>query len=613
MTTPAALPLPALPTLSAGRFVRRLGPHHFAHLRAVAEGLSVGECARRYLGIEHGHEAKTAHQEAVDAVRAVARRRGESAWRLVGLTIRAPSGAPRPSLDAFAQQHGLDGFSESEVLTLYAETFPLERKTARGQRLRERQLALLRRLEGLAAETPQPGDSVAGWFEEALAAKLVTAGILTLGDLNTRICTGGRWFAPLPAVGSAKARRIERHLATLLPRQAPPPRLLFALSATPALFDAPLPAGPASDERVRGDGEVISRDRARPPALSSPSLLDAKSDLEAVRGWIRARAGAQATATLYQREAHRLLLWLQYECRGATLARMTVGDCGAYMAFLQNIPPRWISRVRAAPGTPGWAPFRGQLSHASCRQTIVIIASLFAWLQSAQYLTANPWVLVNQATGDDPGKKMLDTKALSEAAMAEVLRFIDAQAPSPSRARMRFILLFVEAVGLRSAELLSATLGDLRMEPEGWVMQVHGKGSKNRLAAVPGQALHALQEYLLFRGLGSIQAAPPTAPLLASAVDPMAPVGYQALYEHVRGWLAKAVRASSLPANERERLLGATTHWLRHTFGTRAIAREVPLDVIQAQMGHASIQTTTAIYGRAPIKRRVDELGKAFR
>ena len=165
-------------------------------------------------------------------------------------------------------------------------------------------------------------------------------------------------------------------------------------------------------------------------------------------------------------------------------------------------------------------------------------------------------MLVNQATGDDPDKKMLDTKALSEAAMAEVLRCLDAQAPSPSRARMRFILLFFEAVGLRSAEFLSATLGDLRMEPEGWVMQVHGKGSKNRIAAVPGQALHALQEYLAVRRL-----------------DPMAPVGYQALYEHVKGWLAKAVRASSLPANERDRLAGATTHWLRHTFGTRAIAR----------------------------------------
>jgi integrase len=150
------------------------------------------------------------------------------------------------------------------------------------------------------------------------------------------------------------------------------------------------------------------------------------------------------------------------------------------------------------------------------------------------------------------------------------------------------------------------------MEPEGWVMRVRGKRSKNRIAAVPGKALHALQDYLLVRGLGTIQAALPTAPLLASAVDPMAPVGYQALYERVRGWLAKAVRASRLLANERERLAGATTHWLRHTFGTRSIAREVPLDMIQAQIGHACIQTTTAIYGRAPIKQRVDELGKAF-
>ena len=603
-------PSSAVSAPNSGRFVRRLGAHHFAHLRAVAEGLDVGECARRYLGIEHGHEAKTARQEAVDAVRAVARRRGESAWRLVGLTIRSLAGAPRPSLDAFAQQHDLDGFSESEVLKLYAEAFPLERKTARGQRLRERQLELLRRLEGLAAETPQPGDLVAGWFEEALAAKLITAALLTLGALNARISAGGRWFAALPAVGIAKARRIERHLATLLPREVQPAKALFTLSATPALFGVPSPSRASDTHDNSAPGVLVVQDMTK-AALARP-LLDVDSDLQAVQSWIQARAGSLATATLYRRDAHRLLLWLQYECRGATLAQMSVADCGAFMAFLQHTPPRWISRVRAAPGTPGWAPFRGQLSHASCRQTIIIIASMFAWLQSAQYLTTNPWVLVNQATGDDPGKKMLDTKALSEAAMLEVLRYLDGQAPSASRARMRFILLFVEAVGLRSAELLSATLGDLRMEPEGWVMQVRGKGSKNRIAAVPGQALAALQDYLAVRGLGSIQEAPPTAPLLASAVDPMESVGYQALYEHVKGWLAKAVRASNLPANERERLQGATTHWLRHTFGTRAIARQVPLDVIQAQMGHASIQTTTAIYGRAPIKRRVDELGKAF-
>jgi len=68
------------PARAPTRFVRRLGPHHFAYLRAVAEGLDLTDSARRYLGTQHGHEAVTAHQQAVDAVRAVARRQGDVAW-----------------------------------------------------------------------------------------------------------------------------------------------------------------------------------------------------------------------------------------------------------------------------------------------------------------------------------------------------------------------------------------------------------------------------------------------------------------------------------------------------------------------------------------------------
>jgi hypothetical protein len=51
---------------------------------------------------------------------------------------------------------------------------------------------------------------------------------------------------------------------------------------------------------------------------------------------------------------------------------MRINDCGVFMAFLQNI-------------SPGWAPFRYQLSHANCRQAIMIIASMFSWLQLARY------------------------------------------------------------------------------------------------------------------------------------------------------------------------------------------------------------------------------------
>ena len=592
------------------QYVRKLGRHHFSHLRTIAEGLDVVESAKRYLGVEHGHQAKTAHQQTVDAIRAVARRHNEPAWRLIGLVIHVELDTSQPSLEDFMEDRGLDGWSESDIAEMYSEAYPAQGKAdykaTKRAKLRERQLALLKKLEQLAAETPSPTDLVSGWFDEVTATKLINAGMVTLSDLNQKIATGGRWYRGMPAIGEHKARRIAAHLATLLPRHIAPPKPVLALAASPSLFAA-LPG--------TSNGLVPSTSALLQTNLDSRTdgrLLNARCDQEAVEAWIQARAGALPTATVYLREAHRLMLWLQYERWGKTLGQMQIEDCRDYMAFLQKIPAKWISRVRAAPGEPGWAPFRGPLSHKSQRQSIVIIASLFTWLQSAQYLTQNPWPLINQKTGDDRAEQMMDTKALSEAAYKEVIAYVLNQAPSPSRSRIVFILRFVESVGLRSAELLGAKLGDLRMEPEGWMMQVHGKGSKNRIAAIPGQAFEALQDYLESRHLGGIETAPPNAPLLASALDPMEPVGYQALYEHVKGWISKAVAASSLPSNERSRLAGATTHWLRHTFGTRAVAREVPLDVIQAQMGHASIQTTMGIYGRAPMKRRAEELAKAF-
>jgi len=594
-------------------FVKRLGRHHFAHLRAIAEGLDLQTSAKRYLGVEHGHEAKTAHRQTVEAVRMLARRRGDKAWRLIGLSITLSLNSNQPSLEDFIADRDLDGWSESDVAQMYAESYPIDRKAERRQKLRIRQLQLLAQIEHQSAEVPLPSDLVSGWFDDVTANRLISAGMVSLGDLAGKIVTGGRWYRVLAAVGKSKAEHITSYLHTLLPHLTLSKKAEFSLATRHGLFSpTPLRMGstwsqvpcPALPCPAPPNSTVIS--------VSGTSLLSASNDFEAVESWINARAGSTLTATSYRREAIRLLLWLQYECLDKSLSQMTVDDCSNYMAFLQNIPKKWISRARAKPGAPGWAPFRGPLSRKSQAQAIVIVASMFTWLQSARYISANPWVLVNQKTGDDASEKMLDTKALSESAVLEILMFIELQPPSPARSRIRFILRFVESVGLRSAELLNARLDDLRLEPEGWVMQIHGKGAKNRIAAVPGQAYEALQEYLNLRGLQGIETAPPDAPLLASTLDPMEPIGYQALYEHVRGWFRKAISGSALPANERYKLAGASTHWLRHTFGTRAIAREVPLDVIQAQMGHASIQTTTAIYGRAPIRRRVSELGKAF-
>lgn len=603
------------------KFVSRIGRHHFAHLRAIAQGIEVRKSALLYLGVEHGHEAVTASRQTIDAVRAIARKHGEggSSWRLIGLTIRPKTHEhlkkvekgflkvgqlKQPTVEEYIAERDLQDWSLAEVLEQYKEAYPAtsaQLSTAnRRDRLRERQLDLLRRLEGLCAELPSAEDLLHGWYDDITAGKLISAGIINLGQLHDVICRGGRWFSCLPGVGVKKAERIKSFLFQLIPPVEPAKLFAFTLALAPSAY---------TPFRLVAADASLTENHHR---TTTTTILRASNDQEAVNAWIAARAGKQLTAKSYQREAVRLMLWLQHERDGISFADMAVEDCLGYMTFLQNIPERWISRRRAAPYEPGWAPFRGQLDHDSHRQAVVIIASMFRWFHSAQYVPANPWVLVNLKTGDDKNKKAKQSKAISDFGFSEILRYIASQPPSPSTHRIEFIFTFLSCVGLRSTEFLEAKLQDFERQPEGWVLSVHGKGSKNRDAFIPDQAFFALQKYLSSRGIGGIETAPPSAPLLANTLDFLSPVGYQAFYEHVQSWTQRAIRASTLPTKERTRLELASPHWLRHTFGAAAVARDVAMDAIQAQMGHASIQTTMNIYGRAPMKRRAEQLGKAF-
>jgi hypothetical protein len=169
-----AVPRPAAAALE--RTAEHLGLHHFAYVRVLAEGVPVPEAAARYLHIDHARAARSAHRVVIERARALARRLGYPAWRLVGIEIRLPSahaapaqagaGAALPSLDEWAADQGFDGFRESELLELYTEAFglagsgpaapaednTLRRRRQRAGRLRQRQLQALRVLEAAAAQ-----------------------------------------------------------------------------------------------------------------------------------------------------------------------------------------------------------------------------------------------------------------------------------------------------------------------------------------------------------------------------------------------------------------------------------------------------------------------------
>src|SRR3989344_6076446 len=95
---------------------RKLGAHHIAYLRALAEGVDPLKCARTYLDANEPIEAKAAHREVMETARAIARRMaaGDSAWRLLGLIIRPKAIPKQVTLDAFILERGLEDFPIDE-------------------------------------------------------------------------------------------------------------------------------------------------------------------------------------------------------------------------------------------------------------------------------------------------------------------------------------------------------------------------------------------------------------------------------------------------------------------------------------------------------------------
>lgn len=603
-------------------YERRLGPHHFAYLRSLAEGLDREEAARRYLGLAHGHELVTLHRQLVDQLRALARRGGDSRWRLIGVDLGARTETsegvlygttPRPPLYDWAEAEGLGDWSEDELLEMYEQAFPAEdpravRKARRNGRLRERQLEVLAELAKLASQPALATDRIDAWFDPTTAERLKSAGCLLLQDLVQRIADRKTWWIGIRAVGETKARRIEAHLATLLP---PPPggrknvRMyeLFRGDGAPMLL-------PRSAHALDG-----SSGTNRSPL---PPRVPASTDLEAIEAWLASAVGKPGepghntiTEATYRREAERWLMFCLME-RRKPMSSADPEDCRAYMSFLNGVPAHWMSRRKAArlDVAGGWTPFRGQPGLASRRLAVKVIHLMCNWLTTQRYLDSNPWTAVNRGLVDgDEVAPVPTSRALTPAAYQALL----AALPCPERpgeTRNGFVVTFTRFTGLRATELLNAKVGDLKAQDFGWQLDVVGKGRKRRLVSVPSPALEVLEQYLAARGLPALGDCEAGVPLLAAQDDAQRAPTYSAVHQSLSTFLRRAIQRADLPERDRERALQATQHWLRHTFATRAAEAGVPEDVLMAEMGHAS-RATTAGYYTAQDRRRHEAMERA--
>ncbi|KVA49759.1 hypothetical protein WI46_33560 [Burkholderia ubonensis] len=236
-------------------------------------------------------------------------------------------------------------------------------------------------------------------------------------------------------------------------------------------------------EQLRVPHEVDgSRGQFRAPQAAC--LLNASNDYEAIQSWLALHESA-ATQRAYRKEAERLILWAIVE-RGRALSSLTTDDAIAYRGFLRRPTPRerWVGPSRPRHSIE-WRPFTGPLSARSAAYALNVLSALFRWLVEQHYVLANPFAGVKikshaQRAGLDVSRGFSEGEWFLIRALADGLEWSYGWS-APAAHRLRFLLDFGYATGLRASELVGAKLGDIGRDEHGdhW-LHVLGKGCRSR-------------------------------------------------------------------------------------------------------------------------------------
>ena len=527
----------------------------------------------------------------------------------------------------------------------------------------KRAIDFLVQVADLEMSLPRPGDHLSFWLRRRIATLLKQEGCLTLGDLINMInVRGHRWYVPIPRIGEKKALaivgwiRAQSLLKDLLDESSLMPVVLeeTTVELNPVLPTL-VPLSRIALPRSMTGEDGINRCRAF-------GQISAKNDLEAIQAYLIKHNEREFPKThrSYRKELERYLLWCILICR-KPLSSILADDCEQYKAFLSSPDSSWIGDkkpyLRAPRHSLRWRPFAKVPSPESQKYAVNVIRTFHAYLVNVNYLMGNPWKEVNDPKVIAPITKLQIEKALPSSLWRKLSApggILDELCDTPEdELRKRYpstgtkkaisaqfrvaraILLLLGESGLRREEAATATRETLRPAPEStkgfWELTVVGKGMKQRTVFFPGRVVDAIRAHWEDRGI-VLEDAHNDTPLFAPVVIPdtrtaknrhlttysegspvETPYSVDAFGRLVAITLTRIAQDVLLDfeLGERNALMMASTHAMRHTFGTTAVENDKPLDVVQFLMGHASLDTTT-IYTKAPRKRAIAEMEKDF-
>ncbi|MBW5800718.1 tyrosine-type recombinase/integrase [Halomonas elongata] len=335
---------------------------------------------------------------------------------------------------------------------------------------------------------------------------------------------------------------------------------------------------------------------------SGAGRIAATSDVQAVALWLEEYRASPNTRRAYRREAERLLLWLDE--RGMSLAELRRDHLDAFEAFLGDPMPRerWVGPTRSRQD-PRWRPFRGPLSPASRRQSLVILQGLCAWLVEAGWLDHNPFRLMRDKRRRLDNRQTAIERYLERPLWDWLWQWLNRPPVERTSERERFIwarrrLIFGFAYLLapRIGEMTAARMDDFERREGRWWWRVTGKGAKTARIPVPPDMMRLLADWRATLGLPPEPSPDEPTPLLRG-LDGRRSVGDNHLYRLIRATFEQAAIAlerqlGSEAEREVAQLRRATPHWLRHTALTHQAQAGIELRYLAETARHSRLDTT---------------------
>lgn len=478
--------------------------------------------------------------------------------------------------------------------------------------------------------TPNAEDHLAQWFRPRVAKALLSENMVTLADVISRINRYGyNWWRPIPRLGKRGAGAviswIQKHEKSL--------GRIEPTALQPEIIDG--------SYQVMVD--VVGQQMAPLERITLPYALDgshgynraqgfsfiqANNDLDAIRAYLARYEPDGHTLKKYQKELERYLLWCVL-VTGKPISSQHVEDCEAYKQFLKAPRQDFIGPRRQRLSSD-WRPFNEQtLKDSSRRAAVQCIRACCEWLTKVRYLSGNPWVAVTDPKTDTPLNTLQIEKALPFHLWEKLVTVAQNAAADPSNVQGRIELaamLLMGDSGLRREEVSTSTTDQLL--PSSfvtgiWELNVIGKRRKWRTVPISKRTFEALQAHWNDRHEDVKMELLP-APLLSPLITLQTPASLEkhghreempysaaAIYPLIKSLIKKSIETKEFDAEEEATLIRVSPHAFRHTFGTQAVAKGVPVDVAQKILGHVSV-STTSIYVQAEKERTMTEARKFF-